>query len=182
MQRVGRPSIVTIDKENHMNKLEMFDHALKTIVEQGGFSVNENGHCLYLNSDGYRCGAGSFIAPQNYLPEFEYCGVWWTQDDYDLAAEGESVSELEARKKLVQAVAETVGEITQEKSDFIRRIQKAHDNGSAEDCQYSLAADSEDERVQSFEKVLYKYFSKIAEEEGFDSEELLKLKKRITKE
>lgn len=103
-----------------LSRQEIFDTALSGIRGQNGFSVDENGVCLYRGPDGKKCAAGWLIPDSKYNIEiegqnafgltdfFEGCGVSYDdmvflaqlQSIHDSCSEDGSLSTWETKMKL----------------------------------------------------------------------------------
>ena len=61
-----------------MTDQELFNQAVRVIINQGGPSINrERKQCMYRNSNGRKCVAGHFIPDEKYSPDMEDQAIFW---------------------------------------------------------------------------------------------------------
>ena len=75
-----------------MTDQELFNQAVRVIINQGGPSINrERKQCMYRNSNGRKCVAGHFIPDEKYSPDMEDQAIFWGFDsgpDFNNTFEG----------------------------------------------------------------------------------------------
>ncbi len=117
-----------------MDAQQIFDTAVKGVLDQGCASTNEYKACVLRGENDTKCAVGHLIPDEAYEANMEESAALSSYSNMNGEFDDESI-EVFSAKSVGKAVSSTIGEITSDKMALMYALQTAHDENY--DCEQS---------------------------------------------
>lgn len=114
-----------------MDDQQIFDTAVKGVLEQGCASINAQEACVLRGENDAKCAVGYLIPDEAYEESMEENAALSSYSNMYGEFDDESI-EVFSNKGIGKALSKTIGEITSDKMALMYALQTAHDE--AYDC------------------------------------------------